>query len=179
MLLREYLLTNDLWAAIGGELPTLGFISEMTPEKLDAQLDYKYGDRTMLSSRPVNSLASIIALEFGDKWARLEAVKIANIDFLVKEKKTLIDRTTNVETKGNTREDVNKVSGFNSDILITNDGSNSTGSEDLDGEKNREASTEVRSTQDVYKNLSILEKNDIIQTVTKDVADFVTLSIYQ
>ena len=181
MLLSEYMEINDLWGEIATAVPSFVFIRAIGAANLNAAQVYNFGERQVLPKVETLSLprlVSMIVSQFRTTWERMELVELtanANIAGAVD---ATTETTTNEETKSNTKDDVNKVSAYNSDILMTNDGSNSVGSENLSGEKTRVVSRQNKSLETSFKNLDILKKNAIIQSVTRDVANFVTLSIY-
>ena len=93
-------------------------------------------------------------------------------------KETTTDTTVATEQKTNSRTDTNKVSAFDSPDLLVNDGSDSEGSEAVAGNKSRNSEKIVSRVYDIYKNLDVMKKNDIISTVINDVVGFSTLSIF-
>ena len=181
MLLSEYMESKDLWGEIATAAPTLGFIGSIGAGNLNAAQTYNFGERQVLpkvEALTLPQLAGLIDNQFYTAWERMELVELtanANIAGAVD---ATTETTTNEENRTNTKDDVNKVSAYNSDILMTNDGSNSVGSEELSGEKTKVVSRQNKSLETSFKNLDILKKNAIIQSVTRDVANFVTMSIY-
>lgn len=178
MLFNEYLALNNLWGTINSKVP-FTFIADKGVSSLNTIQNFKYGSRTMLDSAStldVSDLADLIIAEFSDKWLSLLTITHGSINAGRTEKIT--ETVTNAETRVNTRDDVNKVSAFNSDTLIDNDGLASNANEAIDGEKGRILTKEFSDFSEAYKNLDLLEKNAIIQTVTRDVSNLLTLSIY-
>lgn len=181
MLLSEYMEGKDLWGEISTAVPTLGFIGSIGAANLNAAQVYNFGERQVLPKAAALTppqLAGLIANQFYTAWERMELVELTANANLAGAVDATTETTTNEETKANTKDDVNKVSAYNSDTLMTNDGSNSVGSEELSGEKTRVVSRQNKSLETSFKNLDILKKNAIIQSVTRDVANFVTLPIY-
>ena len=181
MLLSEYMENNDLWGEIATEVPALVFIGSIGAASLNSALVYNFGERQVLpkvETLPLHRLARLIANQFRTTWERMELVELTANANLAGAVDATTETTTNEETKANTKDDVNKVSAYNSDTLMTNDGSNSVGSENLSGEKTKVVSRQNKSLETSFKNLDILKKNAIIQSVTRDVANFVTMSIY-
>lgn len=181
MLLSEYMEGKDLWGAIAAVVPTFEFIWLIEATNLNAAQVYNFGEREVLpkvEALTLPQLANLIANQFSATWERMELVELTAPAHLAGAVDATTETTTNEETKANTKDDVNKVSAYNSDTLMTNDGSNSVGSEELSGEKTRVVSRQNKSLETSFKNLDILKKNAIIQSVTRDVANFVTLSIY-
>ena len=181
MLLSEYMESKDLWGAISTAVPTLVFIRSIGAANLNAAQVYNFGERQVLpkvEALTLPQLVSLIVNQFRTTWERMELVELTANANLAGAVDATTEKTTNAETKANTKDDVNKVSAYNSDTLMTNDGSNSVGSEELSGEKTRVVSRQNKSLETSFKNLDILKKNAIIQSVTRDVANFVTMSIY-
>ena len=181
MLLSEYMESKDLWGAISTAVPTLGFIGSIGATNLNAAQVYNFGERQVLpkvEALTLPQLAGLIANQFYTTWERMGLVELTANANLAGAVDATTETTTNAETKASTKDDVNKVSAYNSDTLMTNDGSNSVGSEELSGERTRVVSRQNKSLENSFKNLDILKKNAIIRTVTRDVANFVTLSIY-
>ena len=181
MLLSEYMEGKDLWGEISTAVPTLGFIGSIGAANLNAAQVYNFGEREVLpkvAALTLPQLAGLIANQFYAAWERMELVELTANANLAGAVDATTETTTNEETKANTKDDVNKVSAYNSDTLMTNDGSNSVGSEALSGEKTRVVSRQNKSLENSFRNLDFLKKNAIIQSVTRDTANFVTLSIY-
>ena len=181
MLLSEYMENNDLWGEIATEVPALVFIRAIGAGNLNTAQVYNFGERQVLPKVEALSptrLAGLIVNQFYATWERMELVELTANANLAGAVDATTETTTNEENKTNTKDDVNKVSAYNSDTLMTNDGSNSVGSENLSGETTRVVSRQNKSLETSFKNLDILKKNAIIQSVTRDVANFVTMSIY-
>lgn len=181
MLLSEYMENNDLWGEIATAVPQLRFIRSIGAGNLNIAQVYNFGERQVLpkvEALTLPRLVSLIVNQFYTAWDRMELVESTANANLAGAVDATTETTTNEETKASTKDDVNKVSAYNSDTLMTNDGSNSVGSEELSGEKTRVVSRQNKSLETSFKNLDILKKNAIIQSVTRDVANFVTMSIY-
>ena len=181
MLLSEYMESKDLWGAIATAVPQLVFIRAIGAGGLNSAQVYNFGERQVLpkvEALTLPQLVSLIVNQFRTTWERMELVELTANANLAGSVDATTETTTNSETKANTKDDVNKVSAYNSDTLMTNDGSNSVGSENLSGEKTRVVSRQNKSLETSFKNLDILKKNAIIQSVTRDVANLITLSIY-
>lgn len=145
---------------------------------LDSLLALQYGERTVYSKLLTTSfpdIAKMIVKTRGDYWDGL--IKIDD-DEPSNKKRTLTETITTNENRNNTRDDKNVVAAFNSDDLITNDGTLVVGADDLTGNKTRTLTDENTSLHSAYYNLSLQQKNNIMNVVLLDVANFLTLSIY-
>lgn len=176
MLLNEFMEGGDLWGAIHTETQ-LDFITEHGAEKMNLLTKYRNGKHEMYFEGTIAELAVLVATEFGDKWRHLIAAT-AGIDITAGTVETTTDNTVTVESRNGNSTDTNKVSGFNSDELVVNDGSTRTTGDDLSGNKDRTLTRKKGGISEAFKNLDVLKKNDIIQTVINDVVGFATITLY-
>lgn len=177
MQLKDYMKGGDLWGAIQTIKPYPFIATDSDVQRLNALTVYKHGSRTMYFEGSIADLASLVVTEFDAQWETLIAA-VAASDVGSAKKETVTDTTTTTEVTTTNREDTNKVSAFDSADLITNDGSDSQGLEDVAGNKTRNFERSFSSVSDIYKNLDVMKKNDIISTVINDVVGFSTLSIF-
>lgn len=171
---------GSLWEGIRGLAP-LPFFDTVPPAQLDVQTVLSFGDRFMFSKLVTVTVAqmsvNIVSL-YKDKWTKLVEVLAYDYDVMANTSKKTTDVTHKTEARDNTRDDVNKVSAFNTDDLITDTGATSTGADNLTGDIDRTLTEANISLSDAFNNLSLLDKNNIIQTVIKDVASYMTLDVY-
>lgn len=171
---------GSLWEGIRGLAP-LPFFDTVPPAQLDVQTVLSFGDRFMFSKLVTTTVAqmsvNIVSL-YKDKWTKLVEVLAYDYDVMANTSKKTTDVTHKTEARDNTRDDVNKVSAFNTDDLITDTGATSTGADNLTGDIDRTLTEANISLSDAFNNLSLLDKNNIIQTVIKDVASYMTLDVY-
>lgn len=177
MELKDYMKGGDLWGAIRTIKPYPFIATDSDVQRLNALTVYKYGSRTMYFDGSIADLAALVVTEFDAQWETLITAASA-ADVTSAKKETTTDTTTNTEVTTNNRSDTNKVSAFDSADLITNDGSDSQGLVDVAGNKTRNFERSVSGVSDIYKNLDVMKKNDIISTVINDVVGFSTLSIF-
>ena len=177
MKLKDYMDGGDLWGAIKAIKPYPFINTDEDVQKLNELTIYKHGSRPMFFSGNISELAALVVTEFDAQWETLITATTA-ADVTSAKKETTTDTTVSTEAKTNNRTDTNKVSAFDSSDLITNDGSDSQGTEDVAGNKTRNFERSFSSVSDIYKNLDVMKKNDIISTVINDVVGFSTLSIF-
>lgn len=176
--LREYMTQGSLFELIANIEP-LPFLSDGKPATMDKLLILKFGDRTLYSkfaTLPLADVAEMVAMLNVDNWKQL--VALADTNKLASNSRTITETITNTENTINQRDDKNVVSAFNSDELITSDGMISDGTNNVNGETIRTMTDETVNLNSAYNNLSLSSKNNIIDKVIKDVADFITLNIY-
>lgn len=164
------------------KLLTSGFLSKF-PLIIDAQtwddlLVLKYGDRCINPKLSLSSTTIItyIDLTYSDKWTDLLAAN--EVSPLNDDVHTVQETINNTSNKENNAENVNKVSAYDSDELITDDGSTLTSNETADGETVRTLTDSNSNYVGRYANISTKQKNNIIDTILYDVADAITLSVY-
>lgn len=179
MLLTDKLKEGRLLVAVGAVEPFPFLIGN--EDVLEMLLDTRHGDRQLFSkmeNKTIEEIADMIALFYKKKW--LELVKISEIDIEAGtgDIRTITEKIDNEEKRTNENELLQKVSAFNDDDLVTDTGSNGTGKDDLKGKVDRVLTDTQINLSNAYNNLSLIEKNNIIDRVLTDVAHLITLSIY-
>lgn len=177
--LNDFISVDGLFKHIYTIKQDLPFLNIEQSATMDSLLMLNYGDRLLyqkLTAFNIAQISEMIVNKYGIKWGML--VEIDRVDKLSTKARVVTETTTNKETRSNSRDDKNLISAYNDDALIVNDGSTSTGSDDLTGTETRTLKDETIDLKTVYNNLSLSDKNSILNTVMKDVADFLTLSIY-
>lgn len=178
--LTEYLSRGSVWGGIQALAP-YPFFDTYTPDQLNQQLDLLYGERvvfTKFSDKAISLAADLIFVEFNDKWLNLIKVnsEVFNLAASVTNKKT----ETTTTTENTTRESgtTNKVSAFNTEDLIIDGGTDNTETGDKDTTASKVTTDDKISLGSAYNNLTLAEKISIIKTVNKDIAQFLSLSVY-
>lgn len=176
MKIKEYLAHDNIFTTIINEtsLP-------INPELLNGILVVEHGEKTLFSKLegvPVSTAGEYITALHGENWARL--IELNSIYEVVKngdtnERKEIVKITENRE---NLKNDKGLISAYDSDELVINDGGESSGSDLLDGERITTVKESKVSLNSLYFNLSLSQKNAILQTVVKDVANFLAINIY-
>lgn len=178
--LAEYLNGVSIWSSIQALSP-YPFFSTNPPEQLDAQTVFTYGDKLTFSkvvNKSVDEMAVNIVALYGDSWAKLIEIQALEFNIGSNLTKKTTENITKTEARNNTREEINKVSAFNTDDLINNEGSNVVSDDDLTGDSERVLIEENINLNAAFDNLNLLQKSNIIATVIKDVASYLTLDVY-
>lgn len=155
------------------------FFVENDPQKLDTILMSFYGKRWVFEpyeEMDLNTLAEIIVMAYQSKWDGLLGVDVTKL--MSGRTKRITETVENDQVTINETDGVNKTATFDSATMFDTDGNTTNQNEKVDGNKKREYLEEISEAQNVYKNLTLIEKNNIIKTVLKDVSSFITLSIY-
>ena len=183
----ETLVNLKTWLA-GGSIFTaiqtaenFPFFADNTPAELDQMLSLTYGQRLVTSAFnnfDINLAGKFIAKLYGEKWNALIDFNNAPPDIAAKSVTKTTGNQNTTGSKNDVSETENKVSAFNSDTLITDTGSHNevagTSSQDI----TRDSSVSVIDWQTLYNNLSLAERTNIISVVLKDVASYLTVSVY-
>lgn len=176
--LSVFMLQGSLFTAINNIEP-MPFANKSL--LMDKMLVINDGDKLVynkLVGFTVDELAEMILLKYGEHWKQV--ILVNGLDFSVgtRDGREMVETITDTRTRENTNANLNKVSAYDSDDLVTNDGTDSTGNENESGTRTR---TVIDSTGDIYtayKHLSMQAKNNIIEIVLGDVGEYLTLSIY-
>lgn len=121
-------------------------------------------------------LAGLIVAMFKSKWESY--VKVDGLDPSATRVRNLIETVNTAEERTNSRNDLSKVSAYNSDIMMPDSGADSMGEDGLTGVVTRTLKDEEIDTNRAYYTLNNIARNSTIQKVLNDVSSALTLSIY-
>ena len=157
------------------------FFDTYPPAQVDALLEQYFGDRFMFSKLATKTIADVcsgIVAVYSVKWTKQMEVLASDYELLASTSKKTTETINKTEARDNTRDDVNKVSAFNTDDLITDTGATSTGADNMTGDQTRTLTESNISLSDAFNNLSLLDKSNILNTVLKDISSYLTLDVY-
>ena len=180
---NELVTVNDLnnVPQIFTELKKLNTNSMMDSEKLHNLFMVRYGDRnvnpSIINLTPFQ-IADLLTFEYGKKWEILSNEIWGGFNLGAKQVNKKTETITKTENRETLKDDVSKVSAYDTDELITNDGNTSNTTDGLTGNESRVTTDEIIDMETVYNNLANSQKNSIIESVLNDVKNFITLSIY-
>ena len=178
--LEQYLEGGSIWGRIS-TLQSFPFLSDVTPERMDSMLVVSHGEQWMfqkLADKTIDSNALNIVAVYKDSWLKLVEIAALDIDVGSGNTRKQTETIVKKEVRKNQREDLNNVSAFNSDELIADTGATSAGSDDVDGDSKRVLTDSQISLANAFENLSLMQKSNILTTVNRDVASYLTLDIY-
>lgn len=183
----ETLVNLKTWLA-GGSIFTaiqtaenFPFFADNTPAELDQMLSLTYGQRMVASAFnnfDINTAGKFITKLYGEKWNALIEFNISPPDLGTKSITKTTGNQNTVGTKNDISNSENKVSAFNSDTLITDTGAHNELDENITQDITRDSSVSVIDWQTAFNNLSLSERTNIISVVLKDVATYLTVSVY-
>ena len=176
--LSEYMEQGSVWGGILA-LGPLPFPAD--PAQLDLMLGLDYGDRwmfTKLVTQPIATVSANIRALYLDSWTKQVEVLALDYELGASNTKKTTETINRTEERTNSRDDVKKVSAFNTEELITDEGNTTTGADDLTGDTTRVLTESNLSLKDAFNNLSLLDQANILKTVNKDVSTYLTLSVY-
>ena len=183
----ETLVNLKTWLA-GGSIFTaiqsakkFPFFSDTPPAELDQMLSLTYGQRLVTSAFnncDLNVAGKFIAKLYGEKWSALIEFNMSPPDLGAKSITKTTGNQNTVGTKNDASTSENKVSAFNSDVLITDTGTHNELDENITQDITRDSSVSVIDWQTAFNNLPLSERTNIISVVLKDVANYLTVSVY-
>ena len=183
----ETLVNLKTWLA-GGSIFTaiqtaenFPFFADTTPAELDQMLSLTYGQRLVTSAFnnfDINTAGKFITKLYGEKWKALIQFNITPPDLGAKSTTKTTGNQNTVGTKNDVSTSENKVSAFNSDALITDNGAHNALDENTTQDITRDSSISVIDWQTAFNNLSLSERTNIISVVLKDVSTYLTVSVY-
>ena len=180
--LKTWLAGGSIFTAIqNAEIFPFFFFADSSPAELDQMLILTYGQRMVASSFnsfDINVAGKFIVKLYGEKWDRLTKFNAAPPDLGAKSITKTTGNQNTVGTKNDVSNSENKVSAFNSDALITDTGARNELDENVIQDITRDSSVSVINWQTAFNNLSLSERTNIISVVLKDVASYLTVSVY-
>ena len=178
--LRSSLAGGSIFTAIQ-TVKNFTFFVDNTPADLDYMLNLNYGSRQMFSAFievEINFVAKHIAKLYGDKWNQLISFNSTAVNIGANSSTKTTGSEKTIGTKKDTSDTTNKVSAFNSDDLLVDTGSTTVADENTTQDVDRDSLVETFNIQTAFNNLSLAEKTNIISVVLKDVATYLTVSVY-
>lgn len=178
--LKTWLAGGSIFTAIQSA-ENFPFFTDNTPAELDQMLSLTYGQRLVTSAFnnfDINVAGKFITKLYGEKWLALIEFNISPPDLGAKSVTKTTGSQNTVGTKNDVSNSENKVSAFNSDALITDTGAHNQLDENITQDITRDSSVSVIDWQTAFNNLSLSERTNIISVVLKDVATYLTVSVY-
>lgn len=153
----------------------------VTGVDLDSMLDQDYGDRPLyrkIPNRNDSFHSTAIIAKYKQSWLKVMELNGLDIKLGATNQRILKETITEKVKSDNTQGVDNKVSAFNSDELITDTGSNTTGANNSDGIKERTLEDANLNINSAINQLTAYQQSNIIARVLSDVAGYYTISIY-
>lgn len=155
------------------------FFDTMQALDMDKHLSIKYGERIVFNKIigfDLDTLARLIIGVNGDKWENL--ILANSLDILNGAERTVNENNSSnvINTGANTR--THKLSSFNSPELVEDNADVESNTGTVDNTGTRLLTEKTKSMQTAFNNLQLQSKLNIIETVIKDVSNYLTLDIY-
>ena len=176
--LEQFLENESIFTRIQGISP-YPFFDQMPPLDMDIHLSVFYGDRIVYPKMIKYSLADLARLinnVHQEKWENL--IKLSEHDISKGATRT-VDETKqdiSINTGANTR--THNVSAFNNPDLVADNSDVDSTTNTINNDGTRLLTESNSSMQTIYNNLLLTQKLNIIETVVKDAASYLTLDIY-
>src|SRR5678815_2434281 len=155
MKLREYLDGVNIFELMDAINPLP--LSSLPLDSLDLRLKVLHGNRPLFSTfekLEPEIVANLLVLDFSEKWGKL--IEVLALADNVNPRREVTETITSGETRTNTSNTLGKVSGFNSDDLLANDGTEVEGLDVSDGERVRTLTDSQINLEQSFKMLNIV-----------------------
>lgn len=177
MNLKELINNQNLFGQIdlAGDFPFIGGDAQL----LNNMLVSLYGQKPAFKAfadYDIDGLANMIVMQFKTVWKDYADMEAINKN--ATETRTLTETVNNSQNVLESSTGINKVSAYNTELLIDNDGSETQGVNDLTGERVRTLTDTKTDSRRAYLMLNSATKDSIIKSVLNDVSGFLTLDIY-
>ena len=180
MKLNEFLTENifELINDAGG----LDFIPPENLGTMGSLLRFKHGNKPIdvsVANVTMTQLADMVVMLYKQLWI----IESGLYDVLVEgsggQLIKVTESTDRVSERLTGASSTDKVSGFNSDVMVDDTGSEQTGNEDLTESGNKVVTTINNNPIEAFKLLDSHVRNSIIGKIVDDVGSFLTLKIYR
>lgn len=177
--LRQWIGDESIWGAIksGQDFPFIG----SDAGELDLMLSINYGSRNMFTGFngiSVTVAAGQIIKLYSDKWNKLYNFQntIDNIG-ATSSRKSGGNTIVNTHKLGD-GENINSTAAFNSPDMVKDTSTDYNNQETITEDTQKDSTDETFSIKAAFENLPLVERTNIINIVLKDVATYLTTSIY-
>ena len=155
------------------------FFDQMNPLDMDRHLEMFYGEKIVypkMIKYSLDQLVNNINSYYSKKWENY--ILVNSIDIANGAERTVNENNSSnvLNTGANTR--THKVSGFNTPELIEDNADVESNTATVDNTGTRLLTEKTKSLQTAYNNLQLHTKLNIIESVVKDVSNYLTLDIY-
>lgn len=176
--LEQFLENESIFSRIQSLSP-YPFFDKMTPLDMDKHLIMFYGERIVFNKiigMDLDTIVNLIVGVNGDKWENL--ILANGLDILSGAERTVNENNSSnvLNTGANTR--THKISSFNDSTLIEDNADVDSSTNTANNSGTRLLTEKTKSLQTAYNNLQLQKKLNIIETVVKDVSNYLTLDIY-
>jgi hypothetical protein len=182
MYLQEYVEQGGIWGIINGLCPSpLPFVVEQTPDQLDANFIFMYGERLIIDKVEKHSkdyVCKLIVSLFYEKWVSQIQALSGDIDLSASNIKVREEVEEENTTETQVKDTENKVASYNETSLATETGVSDNQESEGNKNVNRTITEKTTDLAIIFKNLQTLQKLDIMQAAAKDVAKTISHSIY-
>lgn len=171
--LREYLFTNNLIDEL------MNYDLGVNPKSIQNHLIINYGSKLINENillLSASDVANMIYDVYGATWQKL--ITKDNYSLGATSVRKITEKIDKTEERNNERNDKNLASAFDEDELVIDTGLNSSLSDSLMAGQTKVTTMEDINLLELFNNLSIEQKNNIINTISKDIVNTVTLPIY-
>jgi len=173
--LEEYMVDRHLFSRINVMFddPWL----ETNPDTLDRMLFIDYGNREVyskFSGLTDVQLADMLVANFGMAWQSSLKSTVENFDTT----RTVTETISQSDVREIENSETSKVSAFNSPALVDDEGKVSTGNEGSELSRTRELLDVTVDGKQKFSQTDLASRRKVVQSILKDVASYLTLSIY-
>lgn len=180
MKLNDFL-TENIFELIHVE----GGLDFLPPENLDTMerlIRFKYGNKPVDSSVKnvtLEQLAEMVVMLYKQLWIIESGLYEITLESSGGHIIKVTENTDKVSERLTEGSSTDKVTGFNSDVMVDDSGSEQSGNEDLTETGNRVVTTITNNPIESFNLLENHVKNSIIGRIVEDVGSFLTLKVYR
>lgn len=179
MSLRKWLETQGSLIEAIEALNPFPFITDA--KQLEYMLLLNYGQRTVFTPMEgvdVNDMAAQIILAYKDKWDKVFDLSNSLGNIGATQSRKIGGKVTTNKTEKADGETINSTAAFNSPDMMKDNAVDFNNEKTTTTEVINDGTDETISLKAAFTNLPLLEQTNIINVVLKDVANYITVSVY-
>lgn len=159
----------------------LPFLDGDKSDEVNSLFMFKYGGRVLFSqveNLDVPQLAKMLYNLHGTRWKNLIDIENTDFDITSGTVRSVTESNDSNNVHNGNNLNINKVAAFDDVNMIDDTATDNTENSTDTKTANKIREEKSKSLYSSYMNLSLLEKNNIIDLVFDDVRNFISLSVY-
>lgn len=178
--LRSYLGNSNIFTSINN-IKKYPFLEGVESDAVNMMLKISYGQKIVFSGvadLTPDDVAPFIVKTYGDKWDALLLTAGQRNNIAAGTTKVTSGSSSDSGTKTIDGINTHKASAYNSDELIVDNSDVKNDVETTSGKADKSGKEETVSIKNLFDNLPLFERTNIINIVLKDVSTYLTINIY-
>lgn len=158
-----------------------GYLEDTTPETMQFYLISKYGQRklrSMFENESVEVVAEHLQNIFGKKWENDYVIYKSIMEMESDAQATATDESSATIGRSTSTNQTNKTTGFDSEELVTNDGTDISGNDETETTTRNTHTNSTLSQAGAMEKSSFNRRHKLLDSIIYDISTLLVLPIY-